>query len=284
MNHYEKDIAPVEVIRRDFEILRSHESLKTTNEVQDILFIQSLEGRAHNGAGFFNKRTYVNTNIDDVVKALNRDPQKTKAYRQSLIDDITAFVNAVINGEKKEKLVNDRGEPFLGMPLFKDWRVNSRDILRGLYLGGLRDSAEVRMETEKRYQIKIGCGICYLVDARKMAQMNLDGEKLAHDAHEDDIESYLKEGLIVHYGEKPAEVEEDVRYFYIRHRLGPGQSDDGAIIIAGILYNVDVALGVFLADAIDTLEKYVPVYHDQDQELAYYIGLHAAQYSLALCT
>jgi len=42
--------------------------------------------------------------------------------------------------------------------------------------------------------------------------------------------------------------------------------------VAGILYNVDVALGVFISDAIDTLEKYVAVYHDQDQELAYFIG------------
>ena len=50
--------------------------------------------------------------------------------------------------------------------------------------------------------------------------------------------------------------------------MGPGQSDDAAIVTAGLLYNVDVALGVFLADAIDTLEKYVPAYYDQDKALA----------------
>ncbi|MCX5716580.1 MAG: CBS domain-containing protein [Candidatus Omnitrophica bacterium] len=33
-----------------------------------------------------------------------------------------------------------------------------------------------------------------------------------------------------------------------------------------------MALGVFLADAIDTLEKYVPAYSDQDWDLAEYIG------------
>jgi CBS domain-containing protein len=32
-----------------------------------------------------------------------------------------------------------------------------------------------------------------------------------------------------------------------------------------------VALGVFLADAIDTFEKYVPTYHDQDKELSMHI-------------
>jgi CBS domain-containing protein len=34
---------------------------------------------------------------------------------------------------------------------------------------------------------------------------------------------------------------------------------------------VDVALGVFLADAIDTFEKYVPIYRDQDKELSLHI-------------
>ena len=58
---------------------------------------------------------------------------------------------------------------------------------------------------------------------------------------------------------------------YIRHHVGPGQSDDAAMVISGLLYNVDVALGVFLADAIDTLEKYVLSYRDQDKELALHI-------------
>jgi hypothetical protein len=50
--------------------------------------------------------------------------------------------------------------------------------------------------------------------------------------------------------------------------MGPGHSDDTAIVCAGLLLNRDVALGVFLADAIDTLEKYVNKYSDQDNELA----------------
>ena len=44
------------------------------------------------------------------------------------------------------------------------------------------------------------------------------------------------------------------------------------MVMAGILYNADVALGVFLADAIDTLEKYAPIFKDQDGALAYQIG------------
>jgi len=40
------------------------------------------------------------------------------------------------------------------------------------------------------------------------------------------------------------------------------------------LFDRDVALGVFLADAIDTLEKYVRHYSDQDNDLAKWIGGH----------
>lgn len=267
---FRRDIAPPELIRKDFELIRSHERLITSNDVADMIFVQSIEGRAHNGAGVFNKRAYVNTNIDDIVRALKRDPAKTKAYRQSLIDDIVDFVKTVMHGEKRDRLMNHKGEPFLGIELFRERRVNARDILRGIFLGGLRDNIEVRKETEARYQVKIGGGKLYFVNANVMTSMNLDGEHLAHDPHEHEIEEFRRAGLIM--DEYDPEMGDLVRYFYIRHRVGPGQSDDAAIIMAGILYNLDVALGVFLADAIDTLEKYAVELKDQDQELAYYIG------------
>jgi CBS domain-containing protein len=267
---FKKGLAPMGVIRKDFEMLRSGEKLRTTNEIQDMLFIQSLEGRAHNGAGVFNKRTYVNTTIDDVVIALNRDPAKTKRARQALIDDIASFVEDTVNGKKRDRLVNAQKEPFIGFDPFRERKVNARDILRGLFIGGLRDAAEVRKVAEERYQVTIGCGECHLVNTRVMIEMGLDGEKLAHEAHEEELPEFYAKGLILTDGHNiPSQ---DVRYYYIRHRLGPGQSDDLAVVVAGILYNSDVALGIFLSDAIDTLEKYAPFYRDQDQDLAYHIS------------
>ena len=263
-------VAPKELVRADYEILSSYDHLYTTPAIQDLLFIQSLEGRAHNGAGAFNKRTYVNTTIDDVVRALDRDPAEIKARRQSLIDDIVQFAVDTIDGVKRDKLINANGQPFLGMQLFKDRHVNARDVLRGLYMGGLRDNPDIRKEAEKAYQIRIGGGRCYVIDMKTMLDMKLDGELLAHDPHEEKIDEYIRRGLIV---KTEGEVDpETQRYFYIRHRQGPGQSDDGAFIMAGILYNVDVAFGVFLADIIDTLEKYAPVYKDQDGNLSFLIG------------
>lgn len=263
-------VAPKELIQADYEVLKSYERLETTREIEDLLFIQSLEGRAHNGSGVFNKRTYVNTTIDDVVRALGRSPDTIKAQRQALIDDIEQFADGVMDGDKKDRLLNGDGEPLLGIKLFYDRRVNGRDILRGLYLGGLRDNPDVRQEAEKIYQMKVGGGRCYIIDVKTMLEMNLDGEGLAHDAHEDKLAEYHSRGLIVAAEGVPDPKTQ--RYFYIRHRVGPGQSDDAAMILAGILYNADVALGVFLADAIDTFEKYAPVFKDQDGGIAFKIS------------
>ncbi len=263
-------VAPKELVQADYDVLKSYDRLDTTPEIQDLLFIQSLEGRSHNGAGVFNKRTYVNTTIDDVVKALDRDPEKIKALRQSIIDDIAEFAEDAMNGDKRDRLLNRRGEPILGISLFRDRKVNARDVVRGLYLGGLRDNPDIRKEAEHVYKVKIGGGRCYVIDVKTMLEMNLDGERLAHEPHEAHIEEYMRRGLIV---DSDGVVDPTTqRYFYIRHRLGPGQSDDAAFIMAGILYNPDVALGVFLSDAIDTLEKYAPFFKDQDGALSFQIG------------
>jgi hypothetical protein len=185
-----------------------------------------------------------------------------------------------MNGAKRERLLNESGEPLLGVKLFRDRKVNARDVVRGLYLGGLRDNPDVRKEAEKKHQVKIGGGRCYVIDVKTMLAMNLDGEKLAEEAQEEKIEDYIRRGLIV--STEGVVEPKTQRYFYIRHRLGPGQSDDAAFIMGGILYNSDVALGVFLADAIDTLEKYAPVFQDQDGNLSFQIarGFNSLQITL----
>lgn len=277
---YLHSVAPKDLIQADYEVLKSYEHLETTQEIEDLLFIQSLEGRAHNGSGVFNKRTYVNTTIEDVVTSLERDPREVQAKRQAIIDDIVDFADAAMNGKRRVKLLNKKGDPILGIKMFQDRKVNARDILRGLYMGGLRDNPEIRKEAERIYQTKIGGGRCYIIDVKTMLEMNLDGEKLAHEAHEEEIEAYRKRGLIVHT--EGAVDPRSQRYFYIRHRLGPGQSDDAAFVMSGILYNADVALGVFLADAIDTLEKYAPYFKDQDGELSFQIGRGFRELRLAL--
>ncbi|MDO8525127.1 MAG: CBS domain-containing protein [Candidatus Omnitrophota bacterium] len=266
-----KKIAPRELIQQDFHNLKTQERLYTIPRVEDIVFMQSIEGRTHNGAGIFNKRSYVNTTMEDIVSALGRSTKVVKTKRQELIDEIVEYVDSVFADDPRERLVTKNGRPLLGIPQFKDRTVNYHDILKGLYLGGLRDDPDIRKKTQGLYSINIGYGKCYLVNTKIMEEMSLDAEQLAHQENEDRINYFKSCGLIVEDVKRNNSVSKYIKYLYIRHHVGPGQSDDGAIVASGLLYNVDVALGVFLADAIDTLDKYVNIYRDQDKELSLYI-------------
>src|SRR3989338_9893965 len=99
-----KKIAPRELIQQDFRNLKSHERLSTTPKIEDLIFMQSIEGRAHNGAGSFNKRFYVNTTIDDIVRALGRSPRIGKYKRQELINEIVEFAESALADDPRETL------------------------------------------------------------------------------------------------------------------------------------------------------------------------------------
>jgi CBS domain-containing protein len=271
-----------ELVRQDFEHLSKTTELDVAKESEDAILMQSVEGHAHNGAGMFHKRRFVNITISDIVTALQLDANQVKTYRQRLIDEVRNYVDQVIEGKGPHRLLNPEGQPFLRASRLKNLMVNPSSILKGLYLGGLRDDSEIRRDVEREYDIKIGGGRCHFVDLRIMKHLNLDGEKLAHEAHDEEIEEYMKLGLIVPPEKCHEQESEFVRYFYIRDRLGPGHSDDAAIVCAGLLFDRDVAIGVFLADAIDTLEKYVMKYCDQDNELARHISEHYKQLDVTL--
>ena len=279
MYHNRRHVAPYDLIARDFRHLDAAETLRTTWDIERLILIQSVQGHAHEGHAAFAGKRYANTTIDDISRALRLDPAVIRSERQKLIDEIGDYAGRVIQGEESPPLTNGEDKPLLGSSMFHHLVVPGRDVLRGLYIGGLRDDAEVRFEMESRYGITIGGGKCYLVDTKVLDDMRLDGELLAHGAHEDRIEEFRETGLIVaEEGRDSGELE----YMYIRHRRGLGASDDTAMVAAGLLYGLGTAVGCFLADAIDTLEKHVPVFADQDNNLARkikaeYSGLDVAE-------
>jgi hypothetical protein len=258
-------VAPADRLRTDFHLLDQRETLRTTWTNEQLILVQSVQGRAHEGQGSFNGRRYPDTTLDDIARALRLDPGAVRAERQSLIDDISAYVNLTLMGKPPAHLLNESGDPLLGMGTLRYLQVEAADVLRGLYLGGLRDDADVRHEAEEASGVRIGGGRSFLVDQSVMWQMGLDGDQLAHGEWADQIVAFEEQGLIVG---PEREGDFGVIYQYIRYRRGPGASDDAAIVAAGFRWGVGVAVGVFLADAIDTLEKYVPIYADQDAQIA----------------
>lgn len=258
-------VAPYDLIQRDSRDLDNSEMLRTTWHIERLILIQSVQGHAHEGHGRFNGTKYPNTSLDDIARSLGLDPVVVRRERQELIDEITAYVDRVLAGDDNAPLANDEGRGFLGSSIFNGMSVSGSDVLKGLYIGGLRDATETRFAMEERYGIKIGGGKSYIVDTKVMNRMGLDGDILAHSEHEDLLDYYKESGLIV--ADSGVDTD-DLEYLYIRHRRGPGASDDTAIVAAGLLYGLGVAVGVFLADAIDTLEKHVPDFWDQDNKLA----------------
>lgn len=258
----QRGVAPPELIRQDFRALDSHETLRTTWSIEQLILIQSVQGHAHEGHALFGGRRFPNTTMDDVTFSLRLDPERIKRDRQELIDSIGAFVDETIAGSPPRALQDSENQPLLGISTLRYLRVDPVDVLGGLYLGGLRDDSDVRQEVEGERGVKIGGGRGYLVDTNRMEEMGLGAEELAHGEWADDIVRFREEGLIVE------ESGPGVSYQYIRHRRGPGASDDAAIVAAGLIWGLGVAVGVFLADAIDTLEKYVPEPRDQDEEIA----------------
>jgi hypothetical protein len=266
-------VAPVELVREDFQRLIASVSLRTTQLVEDMILMQSIEGHAHEGHGAFGGRRFVNTTIQDTVLALGRDPKAIAAQRQDLIDEIVDWTTRAVQGLAGNLLVSEEGDCLLDIGLFRQVEVDPTAVLKGLYLGGLRDNSQVRIEVEKRYGLSIGGGECALVDVAVMEGMGLDAEQLAHGEWQDRMEEFRQRGMIVEF---TGDESRRLRYLYIRHRKGGGTSDDAAILAAGKLFGPSAALGAFLADAVDTFEKYVPLacYADQDDDLALWIEKH----------
>src|SRR5262245_1293457 len=121
-------IAPANLLRQELRLLQSREVLRTTLDVEEAIFIQSLTGRAHEGHGGFAGRRYVDTTEDDVARALRLEPKQVRAERQALIDDVGRFVEDVIGGAQPRYAVNHDGEPLIGFSPFRTMPIEAADV------------------------------------------------------------------------------------------------------------------------------------------------------------
>lgn len=260
-------VAPYDLILSDFQLLESRETLRCAWENERNILIQSIAGHAQEGHGVFHGRRYVNTTMDDIARALRLDPDAVRRDRQEVMEGVTQYAERVLSGGDGSLLVDNNGVPLLGMgTLALLPEVNGKDVLRGLYLGALRDDADVRTLAESKYGLVIGGGKSYLVNLKAMDQEGLNADRLAHDNHDADaIAKLWQDGVIV--ADDGPDTDE-TSYLYIRHRRGCGTSDDACIVLTGMVHGFSAGVGAFLADALDTLEKYVPVFGGSDHALA----------------
>lgn len=260
-------VAPADLIRTDYDLLDARETLRCTRDTEQNVLIQSVLGHAHEGHGAFRGRRFPNTTMDDIARALRLDPRLVRRERQALIDGVGEYLRRVIRGGDGSVLVDDDVRPLLSMgtlPLLGP--VDGPGVLRGFYLGGLRDDSRIRLGAEARYNLVIGGGESVLVSRPAMLAAGLNADNLAHEDHDEAALSHLRETGVIVADEGPDD--EDTYYQYVRHRRGTGTSDDACIVLCGLLHGFSAGVGAFLADAMDTLEKYVPVFGGKDGAFA----------------
>lgn len=258
-----------ELANRDFDNMRKRVRLKTSPEIEELLLMQTVEGHAHEGDGAFrNKRRFREVTVEDVVYALGYDTEDIKQERQELIDEMKEFAARLISGESVKEYSNMDGMPLFGAEFLKGTNIQDpAAVLIGIYLGSKMDRyAGWRQESEKKYNLKIGGGECIGVDRKLARQQGLKLESIAKTPHsEEEIAEMIKRGLLCFDVESsPAIVSS-----YVRKARGKGTSDDLAVLLAGRLFGFDAAVGLYLTDAVDTWDKYVPFIfkNGQDEQL-----------------
>ncbi|MBI4148609.1 hypothetical protein HY490_04930 [Candidatus Woesearchaeota archaeon] len=293
-------------VNRAFQRFLDRERLDCTNEVKELLAMQSIQGQAQTGLGVFNGRVgigqfadnrtliYPNATIDSVIKALGFQLSKIKKQRQNIIDEIFVWVNGVFDEVKSEyshlrrlhydiplPLVNDEGHPLAGIGLFS--RVvpkHALNVLRGMYLASCMDSYEWRQKVTEKYGVELGGGECYPVNLSRLMNVRLSLEQLSSRAYSKWDRRMLEVKGVIVPGDQ-VDACPPIVQGYVRHAVGHGICDDSAVIMAALMHKIpgrrefdkDYALGVLLCDAVDTWDKCTPVIWKggQDELLGKYI-------------
>lgn len=258
-------VAPAELIVHDFREMDRKTQLATTWTLERTLIQIAVTSHAHEGHGVFRGRRYVDTTDDAVARALGLDPEAERRQRQTWIDDVRRYAERAIEREAPPFAVDGNGMPLLGISAFRWLRVEPDEVLKGLLIGGFRDARTWRQRAEAKYGTSIGYGQLHPVSLARMWEAGLNAERLARESNEESVDNWRSRGIILPEGTPTGG---DVQPLYVRYRTGPGASDDLAVLAAGRLYGLGAAVGAYLADAVDTLEKYAPVVADQDEETA----------------
>jgi hypothetical protein len=255
-----------ELVNTDFDNMCKQVRLRTSPEIEELLFMQTIEGHAHEGDGAFrHKKRFPEVAIEDVVHALGYNTDDIKQQRQDLIDEMKNFTARIMRGDKISRYANSEGSALFRARFLEDMKIQDpAAVLIGIYLGSKMDRYDGwRQETEKKYNLKIGGGECIGVNRKIAREDGITLETIAKIPHsEEEIKDMIKRGLLCYNVESSP----GIVSAYVRKAKGKGTSDDLAVLLAGRLFGFDAAVGLYLTDAIDTWDKYVPFIFKSGQD------------------
>lgn len=267
----------IERVQEDYEIFHQRWILDTTKRQAQLFSMMSINGHAQNGhvafsdvdsRGEFQLGIIApSSTLEDITRALGESPAAVKKEHDCAIEDIRQFLHDLISGKEITQYVSQRTGKVLGGQLALEGRTisNPLNVVKGFVLaGGYMDDWISRSYTNvllrQEGKMQLGGGICVPLSYFKL----LSGKRNPdfHPLHEltrrehtyEDFEKFVEKGTIFFSDQFS---DPDISSSYVRIGRGPGVSDDIAIIMGGLLYNsIDVAIGVFLADYIDTMDKF----------------------------
>ncbi|HOX26240.1 MAG TPA: hypothetical protein PLL30_06585 [Candidatus Krumholzibacteria bacterium] len=252
----------------DFEYLLSLD-FAAPPEILRILLPQSVLGRAQNGHGFWRDEAgaplvFRDATFDRVLAALaSLDPTLqgplVRQARGRRLERLAGWLHE--NLGRPELLLEDGGEPLLGVELLRDQRVATREFLRGMVLAGWMDDFGRRrlcMAHHRRtfagWPLEIAGGQTFVVRPDLLAAVGIADPGRGEFAPED-LDKLADLGIIQREDREYTRPEYEQAYF--RLRAGEGVSDDLALIWIGARHGWAAFLGAFVMDAVDTYDKFL---------------------------
>ncbi len=199
----------IKAVQEAFGQLWNETELRCSRTLKRHLVLDRLRGHAERGKWPFEELHMNNFPIDWYCEALSWDAHQFEAENKAYVAGIVRLAERAMQHDGEMPLCDESGQALLGIGFLRWVSADAKQILAGLYLGGMRDNPAVRAQVDQLYGDRLGAN--------------------GHHTH---------------------------------------SSDDSAIVAAGMMLGFGAAVGVWLADAIDSLEKFLPNHNDADYELA----------------
>ncbi|MBD3220552.1 hypothetical protein GF314_04855 [bacterium] len=252
----------------DFEYLMARD-LAADAATLRLLLPQSVLGRAQNGHGFWQDETgqplvFREATFDRILTALEAfDPDlradRVREARRRRLDRLGAWL--LENLDEPELLLEDGGEPVLGVEFLRGQRVETRDFLRGMLLAGWMDDLDQRRMCMAHHRrtfagdaLEIGGGRTLVVRPERLRELGIIDPGQGEFSNVD-LDQLTALGVIQ---------TEDREYawpgfeqVFFRLRAGEGVCDDLSLIWIAARHGWSAFLGAFLMDAVDTYDKFL---------------------------
>ncbi len=219
--------------------------------------------------------------LDDTVEGIGEDVlglscAQIKRSRQEILDNLEMIITRGIaeGGLRFGDPEDSRSNP-LGLLFLAGKEFDILPFLRGFVLAVRMDNWRNRNITLRHFEVDLrgeplilGGGESLLVSWNRFVEAGLTEQQASSEEFDETRLSVLRNcGVILPDSFDGAPPPESI---YFRRMIGPGVSDDAAMVFVGKTWGEAAMFGAFVADAVDTYDKFLERYAEggNDETLA----------------